>query len=70
MQLGVGLALGLIAAWSVSSVVGSLLVQVAPTDPATFISAAALLIVVTLSACLIPAARATRLDPVSALRAD
>jgi len=68
VQLGIGLTLGLIAAWSVSTVIGSLLVQIEPTDPVTFITAAGLLIAVTLSACLIPAARATRLDPLTALR--
>jgi putative ABC transport system permease protein len=70
LQLGLGLAFGLLGAWSISAVVGSLLVQIAPTDPVTFISAAALLIVVTLIACLIPAARAARLDPLVALRLD
>jgi predicted permease len=68
VQLGIGLSLGLIAAWSVSAVIGTLLVQITPTDPVTFISAAALLIAVTLAACLIPAVRATRLDPLTALR--
>jgi putative ABC transport system permease protein len=70
VQLGVGLGLGLMAAWLVSGVVGSLLVQIEPTDPTTFATAAALLIAVTLSACLIPAARATRLDPLTALRKE
>jgi putative ABC transport system permease protein len=68
VQLGIGLALGLMAAWSVSAVIGSLLVQIEPTDPVTFISATALLIAVTLAASLVPAARATRLDPLTALR--
>jgi putative ABC transport system permease protein len=70
VQLGVGLVLGLIAAWSVSALLGSLLVQIEPTDPVTFIAATALLIAVTLAACLIPAARATRLDPLAALRME
>jgi len=70
VQLSVGLGLGLMAAWLVSGVVGSLLVQIAPTDPVTFASSAALLIAVTLSACLIPAVRATRLDPITALRVE
>jgi putative ABC transport system permease protein len=70
VQLSVGLALGLMAAWAISRVMGSLLVQIAPTDPLTFASAAALMIAVTLIACLIPAARATRLDPLAALRAE
>jgi ABC-type antimicrobial peptide transport system permease subunit len=69
-QLGIGLALGLTAARAVSTVIGSLLVQIEPTDPVTFASAAALLIAVTLAACLIPARRATQLDPLAALRQD
>jgi predicted permease len=69
-QLGIGLALGLTAAWAVSTVIGSLLVQIEPTDPVTFVSAAALLIAVTLAACLIPARRATQLDPLVALRQE
>jgi putative ABC transport system permease protein len=68
VQLGIGLTLGLMAAWSLSAVIGTLLVQIAPTDPMTFVSATAVLIAVTLAACLIPAVRATRLDPLTALR--
>jgi putative ABC transport system permease protein len=70
LQLGIGLALGLGAAWAVSRMVGSLLVQIGPTDPVTFATATALLSGVTLAACLIPAARATRLDPLAALKVD
>jgi putative ABC transport system permease protein len=68
VQLGIGLALGLMAAWALSTVVGSLLVQIEPTDPVTFVSATVVLVVVTLAACLIPARRASRLDPIDALR--
>jgi ABC-type antimicrobial peptide transport system permease subunit len=70
LQLGIGLGLGLMAAWAISRVMGSLLVQIEPTDPVTFMSAATLLIAVTLGACLVPAGRATRLDPLAALRKD
>jgi ABC-type antimicrobial peptide transport system permease subunit len=68
VQLGTGLVLGLLAALGISTVIGSLLVQIEPTDPATFTFAAALLVAVTLAACLIPARRATRIDPLAALR--
>ncbi len=68
VQLGFGLALGLMAAWALSTVVGSLLVQIEPTDSVTFVSATVVLVVVTLAACLIPARRASRLDPIDALR--
>jgi putative ABC transport system permease protein len=48
----------------------SLLFRVSSTDPLTFISVAILLTLVSLAACYIPARRATRIDPVIALRCD
>ena len=66
-QLAIGLTLGLLGAWSVTSVLQSLLVQTAATDPLTFATISGLLSLVTLIACLIPARRATRLDPLKAL---
>jgi ABC-type lipoprotein release transport system permease subunit len=45
-----------------------LLFEVKPSDPATFVLVGALLGVVALGACLIPAQRATRIDPMVALR--
>jgi putative ABC transport system permease protein len=66
-QLAIGLTLGLAGAWSVTSVLQSLLVQTTATDPLTFAAIGALLSSVTLVACLIPAYRATRLDPLKAL---
>ena len=68
-QMGLGLGLGLAAAFGVSRVLQSLLVDVSATDPLTFGSITALLAVVAASACLIPARRATRVDPLVALRA-
>jgi ABC-type lipoprotein release transport system permease subunit len=48
----------------------SLLFGIAGTDPATFVGVSALFLLVALAACLVPALRATRVDPVVALSAD
>ena len=69
VQLAIGLALGLGGAIGLSRVLGELLVSgVTPKDPLTFIAITFLLIAVSLAACLIPARRATRVDPLVALR--
>ena len=70
VQLAVGVSLGLVGAFFLSKVLSSLLVQVSPNDPVTFTSISVLLILVAIAACLIPARRATRLDPLIALRAE
>jgi putative ABC transport system permease protein len=69
-QMGLGLALGLAGAFGLSRVLRTLLVQVTPTDPLTFGVITVLLTAVAISACLIPAHRASRVDPLVALRAD
>ncbi len=63
-----GLALGLAGAFALMRVIGSLLFGVTPRDPLTFAAVAVLLTFVALLACYIPARRATRLDPLHALR--
>jgi putative ABC transport system permease protein len=70
VRIATGIVLGLLASWGVSRVLGSLLVEVTPTDPVTFVAISILLSVVTLVACLLPARRAMRLDPVAALTAE
>ena len=64
-----GLVLGLGLAIATSRVMASLLFQVAPTDPVTYLSAGVLLVAVGAVACYVPARRASRADPTTALRA-
>ena len=64
----VGVALGLPAAWAASRSVESMLFGLAPTDPATIAGAALLLTAAALLAAYLPARRASRVDPMTALR--
>ena len=66
----VGIAVGLVGAYALSSLFRSVLVGVGGFSPITVLSAAALLAVVALIACYVPARRATRIDPASALRQE
>jgi len=64
----VGIALGLIASGLVSRIVASMLFEVSRLDPPTYLGVAALLSVVAAAACVLPAMRAARVDPVSTLK--
>ena len=64
----IGAAIGLAGAYAVTRVMRSLLFEVVPTDLATFTIVSVGLILVALLACFIPARRATRVDPLVALR--
>jgi putative ABC transport system permease protein len=63
-----GIGAGFVAAFAVSRVMASLLYGISPNDVTTFAAVAAMLLVVAAAACDVPALRATRIDPIVALR--
>ena len=65
-----GVALGLGASFGLTRFIRDLLFGVEPTDPAILVSITLLLLIVALVACFIPARRATRVDPITALRVE
>jgi len=68
IHLTIGLVIGMPGAFAVGRLLQSLLVQTTPSDPTTLAGIALLLTIVAIAACYWPAQRATRLDPVVALR--
>jgi ABC-type antimicrobial peptide transport system permease subunit len=66
----IGIAVGVIGALAATQLAASLLYGVEPRDPATFAGVVGLLMLVALGASWVPARRATRVDPMIALRAD
>ncbi len=67
---GWGIALGLVGALGITRLIASLLYNVTATDPVSFGAVAALMLVVAATAAYLPARRATRVDPMVALRAE
>ena len=70
MQLGIGVIVGVAGAFGVGRLLQSLLIGTSPRDPVTIGSIVAILVIVGAAACAWPARRATRLDPVVALRCE
>jgi predicted permease len=66
--VGVGVTLGIAAAWGLSRLIGNQLYGVSPNDPMTMVAAACGLTIIALVAGYIPASRAARVSPVTALR--
>jgi putative ABC transport system permease protein len=66
----IGIAAGLIGAFAGARYLQSMLFGVEPRDPATFIAVAAMFAIITTAAAYLPARRATRVDPIVALRVD
>lgn len=67
---GIGIAIGLAGSWAATRSLKSLLYGVTATDPSTFAQVAALLMLIALAACWIPARRASKLDPITVLREE
>ena len=68
LTVGIGLGVGLAAALVGTRAIANLIVGIKPTDPLTFVAVIVLLSAIALIACWIPARRATRVSPLSALR--
>ena len=70
LPVGVGVALGLVCMVATARLVSAMLFDTAPFDPTTFIAATGLFVLVALIAAFIPARRATKVDPMVALRCE
>ena len=68
--VAVGVVLGLLGSVALTRVMSSLLFEVTPKDPLTFVVVPVLLSAIALFACYIPARKASRVDPLEALRYD
>jgi predicted permease len=70
LLVGIGVGAGLLGAFATTRLMSALLFGVAPADPLTFIAVALLLAAIAIVASIVPVARATRVDPMEALRSE
>jgi ABC-type antimicrobial peptide transport system permease subunit len=70
LPVAIGIALGIGAGSALSRLISGTLYGVSPSDPVTFVGAPVLFLTVSALACLVPARRAARVDPVDSLRED
>jgi ABC-type antimicrobial peptide transport system permease subunit len=66
----IGVVIGVAGAFGATRFASSMLYGVAPRDPLTFVAVVGLLVLIAFGASWLPARRATRVDPIAALRAD
>lgn len=70
MLTGIGVAIGLGASFALSRLLRSLLFEVSAADPLTYVGVALLLLTIAVLACVVPARRAAKVDPMIALRCE
>jgi putative ABC transport system permease protein len=70
VPVGIGIVLGILGSFWLTRLLRSVLYEVSPHDPATILAVILFLVLVSLSACLLPCRRAARVDPMAALRVE
>ena len=68
--IAIGLLVGAVGSFAIVGLMSTVLFEVQPTDPITFLLVTVTLLVIASAACFIPARRAVTIDPISALRPE